>query len=824
MRARAALRARRNTWVGLVILLGVAGGLVASAVAGAHRTASVYERLLERTDAFDLVVSPSCRDVTDRVECTEVRSRAIDALPSVATSARVATFLVPITTSEGRSLQPDGATCFTGSGEVDVEASIDGRFGTTVNRRLVVSGKDATGADEVLVSEATARRAGIEVGDRLHIVPIDACTDAPQSTWPEPIAVQVVGIHRSAGEIPPEVGFYLQTVVVAPAVRAQLERELGSGSEYAAIRMRETASVADFRSEARAAGIEAQVVVDQADFAAAIERGLRADVTTMWLLAAFGGGVALVLLGQALLRQVWSGSGDVAALRSMGATRRTFLVAGALEGAVVGGAAGLLAFCISIVSSPIWPIGRARRVEPDPGISFDPVILAVAASVAVLTALIVAVATRRIASARRILSPSTRRSWLDSWLPLSRVSPPVACGARMLRRPGRGAVAVPLRSAVAGAVLGLATLIGAVTFAAGLDHLESTPRLVGWNWDLAALGGWEPPDPDGDPAVQLKAAMARAKRIPGLERISFGTFFPVSDVPLLRDGPRDVWLMSFTVGSRAVLPTVITGRAPRRPTEILLTPQLLDKLGREIGDTIVVQGATLAENAPPLVTSARVEIVGTGAVPVGDGSFAAAATMTFDGLRRLSGHAEAVNAYADVAGGADGARVRHELRDLGFRGLASSDRIDAQRLVNLTVREADTVPRVLALLMALLATGVLAHLIATTVHARRLEFATLRAVGFTRGQRRATIGWLAATATGVSLAAAIPLGLIGGSIAWRLYATSLGVLPETVVPWIGVAIVIAASFLVSAAVAVIVARGVTGSTPPHADAMAGENV
>jgi hypothetical protein len=808
----------------LVILLGVAGGFVASAVAGAQRTGSVHERLLERTDAFDVVVSvPTCSDVADRVECSRVRSDALEGLPSVLTSARVATFLVPITTSDGRSLQPDGQTCFTGSGEVDVLGSIDGRFGTTVNRRLLVSGRDATAADEVLVSEVTARRAGIEVGDRLRIVPIDACTDEPESTWPEPIAVEVAGIHRSSGEIPPEVGFYLQTVVVTPALRAHLERELGSGDEAAAIRMRETASVVDLRSEAHAAGIDVQVVVDQADFAAAIERSLRADVTTMWLLAALGGAVALVVLGQALARQVWSGSGDVAALRSMGATRRTFLAAGALEGAVVGAAAGLLALFVSIVSSPIWPIGRARRIEPDPGISFDPVVIAVAASVVVLTALIVAVTTRRVASVRRTVSASTRRSWLDTWLPLTRVSPQVACGARMLRRPGRGAVAVPLRSAVLGAVLGLATLIGAVTFAAGLDHLVSTPRLVGWNWDLAALGGWEPPDPDGDPAVQLEAATARAEHIRGVERISFGTVFPVSDVPLLRDGPGDVWLMSFTAGSRAVLPTVITGRAPRRPTEILLTPQLLDKLGREIGDTIVVQGATLVENAPPVVRSARVEIVGTGAVPLGDGRFGAAATMTFDGLRRLSGHAEAVIPFADLASGADGPRVRHELRDLGFRGFASADRLDGQQLVNLSVREADTVPRGLALLMALLAAGVLTHLIATTVRARKFEFATLRAMGFTRGQRRATIGWLAATATGVSLAAAIPIGVLGGTLAWRVYARSLGVLPESVVPWLRLATVIAAAFLVSAVVAVIVARGVTGATPPQADAMTGEN-
>jgi hypothetical protein len=56
----------------------------------------------------------------------------------------------------------------------------------------------------------------------------------------------------------------------------------------------------------------------------------------------------------------------------------------------------------------------------------------------------------------------------------------------------------------------------------------------------------------------------------------------------------------------------------------------------------------------------------------------------------------------------------------------------------------------------------------------------------------------------------------------RTSATSRGVLPETAVPWLGLATVVGAAFLVSAVVAVIVARDVTGAIPPHADAMDGE--
>ena len=41
---------------------------------------------------------------------------------------------------------------------------------------------------------------------------------------------------------------------------------------------------------------------------------------------------------------------------------------------------------------------------------------------------------------------------------------------------------MPVRSTLLGAVIGLAALVTAFGFAASLNHLLTTPRLVGWNW------------------------------------------------------------------------------------------------------------------------------------------------------------------------------------------------------------------------------------------------------------------------------------------------------------------------------------------------------
>src|SRR5438046_3012758 len=113
MRARAALRMRWRGWLGLALLLGIAGGFVASAAAGARRTASVYERLLLASAAFDLAVTERCRNATEGGGCAEQPRMKIDALPSVAATASVTNFLLPVTTAAGRSLQPGGDTCFT---------------------------------------------------------------------------------------------------------------------------------------------------------------------------------------------------------------------------------------------------------------------------------------------------------------------------------------------------------------------------------------------------------------------------------------------------------------------------------------------------------------------------------------------------------------------------------------------------------------------------------------------------------------------------------------------------------------------------------------
>ena len=47
---------------------------------------------------------------------------------------------------------------------------------------------------------------------------------------------------------------------------------------------------------------------------------------------------------------------------------------------------------------------------------------------------------------------------------------------------GRGRTAVPVRSALLGAVLAVALVVATLTFGSGLQSLVSHPALYGWDW------------------------------------------------------------------------------------------------------------------------------------------------------------------------------------------------------------------------------------------------------------------------------------------------------------------------------------------------------
>ena len=91
-------------------------------------------------------------------------------------------------------------------------------------------------------------------------------------------------------------------------------------------------------------------------------------------------------------------------------------------------------------------------------------------------------------------------------------------------------------------------------------------------------------------------------------------------------------------------------------------------------------------------------------------------------------------------------------------------------------------PLLLAVTLAILAAATTAHGLVVATRRRRRDLAVLKAIGFTRRQVGAAVGWSATTVAGVALLAGLPLGVAGGRWAWAVLADRLGTPAVPVTP------------------------------------------
>jgi ABC-type lipoprotein release transport system permease subunit len=84
-------------------------------------------------------------------------------------------------------------------------------------------------------------------------------------------------------------------------------------------------------------------------------------------------------------------------------------------------------------------------------------------------------------------------------------------------------------------------------------------------------------------------------------------------------------------------------------------------------------------------------------------------------------------------------------------------------------------PWALALLVAALGAGALAHALVTSVRAHRRDIAVLRTIGFTPRQAGWAIVWEAVALVIVALGLGVPLGVALGRWGWNLLADQIGI-------------------------------------------------
>ena len=177
---------------------------------------------------------------------------------------------------------------------------------------------------------------------------------------------------------------------------------------------------------------------------------------------------------------------DYPVLGALGATRRqlfTLTMARTLAFALAGAAGGVL---LAALLSFFVPVGEAKLADPAPGFDFDALLLIGGAAVAVVAVLALgvwpAVRASRLVSPRDD-DPVVRSSRVVAFLTASGAPPSALIGIRNALERGRGRTAVPVSSALVGAVLAVAVLCGTAVFGASLTHLTSTPAQYGQDFD-----------------------------------------------------------------------------------------------------------------------------------------------------------------------------------------------------------------------------------------------------------------------------------------------------------------------------------------------------
>jgi hypothetical protein len=786
IRFRAELRTRWKAWLVLAVLAGIAGGLVIGVMAGARRTDSAVDRHAEVHRLPDLAVNMSGQSPY---------FEQVARLPQVVGAGLAAWLVVVGRTREGEPLPQNGPVSFW--------ANVDGRFWVTEPRPKLLAGRlpDQRRPDEALATPGAFEALGIRLGDtfRLRLVTLESFEQTPNEVllgadpetaeWGPLAEVRIVGV--AANPFPADFSAFVH--LTSAFYRAFGGGELAAWTYALNVRLQRGREDIQAFEEAVAEVTDGSAFVydTQADFDT-VRSSIHLQAQALWLVAAIGAVSALALLGLALARQTAFEAVDNGTLRALGMSARQLVAIGTARAALVGLVAAAVSILVAAAVSPLLPIGHARELEPDPGFALEPMTVGVgAAAVFVATLLTGLLATWRANRARKRRGPSEEtgappaRACTAELLARQGFPATIVAGVRLALAPGRGASAVPVRTTIAGAVLAVAVLGLALTFSASLAHLFDTPRLYGQNWDYA---GWNVAE------EELDRRVVAIRADPSIEAAALAV-----DDWFVSIGGHDVSVVAADDVKGSVPPTVIDGRAPRAPDEILLASKEMDALGVEIGDVVEVEGSE---------RSGRLRVVGRGVLPTAlNRALGEGAALTFQALRQIEGDIPPWGLQVRIAPGADREAVLARLQ---------REWVDARPVLPALVADfggVDELPLAVAALFAAVTAAVLAHTLVTSIRRRRRDLAVLKTLGFDRSQVLATVAWQATTVAAIGLLIGLPIGIGLGRWAWNLFAEDLGVVPEPVTPLWPVLLVVPATILLANLVAALPGRMAARTQP-----------
>jgi hypothetical protein len=828
-RFRAMWHSRWGSYLSVALLVALVGGVSMAALAGARRTQSAFPTYLAATKASDLELqAEGLQSGTSNL--TDELAR----LPRMAHVAEAPSLLIVPLAPNGRP-EPSAVSGVL-SNEMNAVGSIGGQY-FDQDRVAVVKGRMANprSTSEMMASTLAAHLAGWHVGERVEFAAYSLRTARASGFDPETskpffrFAVTLVGLVVFASQVVnDDVDRYPALLVMTPALTQRLQ----ASEAYPMYGLRLEHGNRDVSAvEREIIGLLPRGTVYNFHLTSVaegeVERATKPETIALGVFGAIAALVTLVIGGQAVSRGLWTERDDLDVMRALGSGPLTLAWSAMLGllGAVLTGA--LLAVGVAVGLSPLAPLGRVRQVDPSPGIAFDWAVLGTGFLVIVvgLGALTVVLAYRRVwrSGQRQQGHPAEHGSRLVNAAAGTGLPAPLVAGLRFSLERGTGRSAVPVRSALLGAVLAVAVVVTTLTFASGLRTLVSQPPLYGWNWDYAISS---PGGNDVPPAAQK--LLDRDPYVSGWAGYSYAN--------VQVDGQTVPVLLSQT--KAAVGPTILSGHALENKGQVVVGAATLTALHKRLGDTVMVSYGS-PKDAPVYVPPTPLVIVGTATLPAVGNSDALHTSM---GTGVMVANDIEPPAFRQLLESPDPnlngptlAVVRLRAGAPAAAGLASLQRIAnaATKVMNadpqgvgdtyevlgvqrpaeiVNYQSTGATPAVLATGLAAGAVVALGLTLVASVRRRRRDLAMLKTLGFTRRQLAATVAWQASVVGVTGIVVGVPVGIALGRWLWDTFAQAIYAVPDASVP-VGEIVLVAISALVLANLAAAIPGQVAARTP-----------
>ncbi len=801
-RLRATLRRRWGSYVGVVLLVGLVGGVAIGSIAGARRTQSAFASHLTESDSSQLQAQIWNLQESLRGPAQANITAELARLPHVEHVASAPTVLLLPLGSNGK---PNSTIQAVANNRENTVGSVGGMY-FRQDRVTLAQGRmaDPNRGDEMVATAQAAQLLGWHLGETISL---GAYTPAhiqdpsfdPEVTGPDArVSVKLVGLVVFSNQVArDDVDRYPTLVLITPTLTRRLQAY-------------ETLPVYGFRLDhaSRDVGpLEREIVhlLPRGTVYAfhvtsvvtgQVQRAIKPEAIALGVFGAIAGLATLLIGGLLISRGLWANGADVKVLRSLGAGPAVTTLDAALGlcGAVVLGS--LVATGLAVLLSPLTPIGPVRQVDPSPGFAFDWTVFGTgfAVLVAGLGAFTLLAAHRRgsLLTGRRP-EPIDQPSLVVDAAARSGMSVPAVAGLRFSLERGRGRTAVPVRSVMVGAVLAVMVLVATATFSNGLSTLNSHPALYGWNWSTAietGAGGSIPPiasrmlDHDHDVAAWTG--------------FNFGDVqVDGQTVPELDGDPH-----------AALTPPLLSGHTLDGSNQIVVGQATLAALHKRVGDTVHLSYGS-PQNAPVYVPPTPLVIVGAATFPsIGtSGTFhpSMGTGVLFSSDFGSAAFKAAISSPDPNLDGPGIIVVRFRTGVAPAAGLASLRRIstaankvlsadpnsggsttfvvDAQRPAEIvSYQSTGATPAFLGAGVAAGAVVALGLTLVSSVRRRRRDLALMKALGLTERQLAMIVAWQASVSAIIGVVIGVPLGIALGRWLWILFARSIYAVPEPSIP------------------------------------------